>query len=51
MSPEELAAQLALSVPPEHLASLVDLAGQAAVGLPDEDRRAFWQAVYGALTE
>jgi hypothetical protein len=50
-APEMLAMQLALNVAPELFDTLVDLAAQCAAGLPDEDQRAYWQAVYEALVE
>ena len=50
-SPQQTAIQLALNIHPELYDALVDIAGQAAVGLDDAADRAYWTAVYTSLTE
>jgi hypothetical protein len=51
MSPQELAKQLADNVWPELYDDLVWVVGQAAEAQPDDESRAYWEAVYAALTE
>jgi hypothetical protein len=51
VSPEEVATQLMLNIDPNLYDALVEIAGQAAAGLDDPADRAYWQAVYGYLTE
>jgi hypothetical protein len=50
-SPEELAAQLAANIWPELYDNLLFVVAGAIDASPDEETRAYWEAVYAALTE
>jgi hypothetical protein len=50
-TPEELAKLLADNVAPELYDGLVYVVGQAIEAQPDDESRAYWEAVYAALTE
>lgn len=51
MSPQQLAAQLATHIWPELYDDLVGVVGAAIEVQPDDESRAYWEAVYAALTE
>jgi hypothetical protein len=49
--PDELAAQLAETIWPELYDDLLEVILATIDGAPDEETHAYWQAVYGALTQ
>ncbi len=51
LGPEELAAQLAANIWPELYDDLVFVVGAAIEVQPDDESRAYWEAVYAALTQ
>jgi hypothetical protein len=51
LSPEELASQLAANIWPELYGDLLAMVAANIDLQPDDESRAYWEAVYAALTE